>query len=138
MSRCRRSPRFALWAVVCALCLKVFVPLLAASASQIRGVPVAEVCTVYGVAPAGGSSENRRADPWSHDDRGSHSAAAHSVDHCALTALAALAPANEPTTDVRPARTGVSAEFAPAASVTRRDACAAWAAQLEHGPPPFG
>ena len=62
-----------------------------------RGVLVAEVCAVYGVALPGASHDehaghaHHHADPSGHGDQGSHSATAHIGDHCALTALAALA-----------------------------------------------
>ena len=50
MSRLSRSSRIALWAAVFSLLLKTAVPLLAATAAELRGVPVASVCAIYGVA----------------------------------------------------------------------------------------
>lgn len=79
------SSRVALWAAVCALLLKAAAPMLASAASGVRGVGVADICTVYGVAVAA---------PASHDDErgpqgsGSNESGFHSGDHCALTALA--------------------------------------------------
>ena len=50
MFRLSRSSRVALWAAVFSLLLKTAVPLLAATAAELRGVPVASVCAIYGVA----------------------------------------------------------------------------------------
>src|SRR5207245_4398580 len=95
MSRRTWSSRLALWAAVCALVLKTAMPMFAAGAAQMRGVPVAEVCTVYGVAPPGVSpgehAHHHHGEHAGDHDHSSHAAAAHSSDHCALTALAALA-----------------------------------------------
>jgi len=132
------SSRFALWAAVCALVLKAAVPMFAAGAAQMRGVPVAEVCTVYGVALPGASSgehaHHHHGEHSGHDDHSSHVSAQHSGDHCALTALAALA-----VVDIAmPAFSSVLAEPPDVViefGVAFRDASAAWAARLKHGPP---
>jgi len=128
---------------VCALLLKAAVPMFAAGAAQMRGVPVAEVCTVYGVALPGPSGSGRsehaghahhHAEHSGHEDHSKHSAAAHSGDHCALTALAALAVPDTAMPAVTPAH-AVVFQLPSATCTGFRDGCAAWAARLEHGPP---
>ena len=134
------SSRFALCAAVCALLLKSAVPMLAAGAAQMRGVPVAEVCAVYGVALPGASHEehaghtHHHADPSGHGGQGSHSATAHIGDHCALTALAALAVPDQAALAVTPSHAAVL-HLASAKCTPFRDACATWAARLKQGPP---
>jgi len=145
MFRPTRSSRFALWVAAGLLLLKSAVPMLAAAAAQMRGVSVAEVCTVYGVALPGvsqGTSHGEHAHHAHHhadapqpEDHGSHSAAAHSGDHCALTALAALGVSAAGAWTAMPVRAATLTAAAPSACRIGRDACAAWAAQLEHGPP---
>jgi len=140
MSRRSWSSRFALWVAVCALLLKSAVPMLAAGAAQIRGVPVAEVCAVYGVALPGASHSehadhaHHHADPSGHGDQGSHSATGHIGDHCALTALAALAVPDQAALAVTPSHAAVL-HLASAKCTPFRDACATWAARLKQGPP---
>jgi len=139
MSRRSWSSRFALWAAVCALLLKAAVPTLAAGAAQMRGVPVAEVCTVYGVALPGSSPDEHAHHAHHHEhpgdeDHSSHSAAAHVGDHCSLSALAALALQDAPEFALAPAH-GAHTDVLPERSIVFRDASAAWAARLQHGPP---
>jgi hypothetical protein len=136
----RWLPRFALWAAVCGLLLRAAVPLFAVGAAHLRGVPVAEVCTVYGVAmPA--ASDSMLADQAHHHDEhsgqqdyGSHSAAVHTGDHCALTALAALAAPESPTHAISAAHVATPALHSERGTVFR-DRCAIWVARLKHGPP---
>lgn len=138
MSRCSWPSRIALWAAVGALLLKAAVPMLAAGAAQMRGVPVAEVCTVYGVALPSQDPHAHHAhhndERAGHEDHSSHSAASHGGDHCALTALAALAVPDVRPPEVTPALATVSVRIAER-TIARRDASAAWAARLSHGPP---
>jgi hypothetical protein len=101
-----------------------------------RGLPVAEICTVYGVALPGSSHDEHARHghhhgehPGNGDDR-SHPAQAHTGNHCALTALAALAIPDAPDLAAAPAH-GVQAEVVPEHGIAFRDS-AAWAAQLEH------
>lgn len=132
------SSRFALWAAVCALILKAAVPMFAAGAAQMRGMPVAEICTVYGVELPGASSgehaHHHHGEHSGHEDHSSHAGAAHSGDHCALTALAALAV---PDAAVPALVSGLAAppDVMVDSSIAFRDASAAWAARLKHGPP---
>ena len=144
MSRRSWSTRFALWAAVCALVLKAAVPMFAAGAAGMRGVAVAEVCPVYGVAlPTAAASQDAHHDHAhhgehtghaGHEDHSQHEASAHGGDHCALTALAALAVPDM-------AAPAVVALHQPAVDLTIergiawRDASAAWIAGLKHGPP---
>lgn len=120
------STRLALWVALCALLLKAAVPLLASVSAQAQGLALVEVCTVYGVATVSVDGSNSQPAP----DHGT----AHQGDHCALSALMALA-APEPVSLAVPAG-GISAviPIAPASSQAP-DACATWVARLKHGPP---
>jgi hypothetical protein len=140
MARTSWSSRIVLWAAVCALVLKAAVPMLAAGAAGLRGVPVAQVCAVYGVTlPADSAGHHHHhahgdAQHPGQDDHGSHSDAAHGSDHCALTALAALAVPDAPSLAVAAEPTAPS-HLAAARSIRVHDASALWAARLRHGPP---
>ena len=145
--------RFALWAAVFALLLKAGVPLFAATAAGLQGVPVAEICPVYGVSlaaaqghhgdDAGGVHAEHAAHHHAHhaghhqghggDEHKSHELAAHG-DHCALTALAAAAAPDDVDWFVAPLSHAVATVTE---SSTNRvpDACALWVARLKHGPP---
>ena len=102
-------------------------PLLASASAHAQGKTLVEVCTVYGVSlvPLAGQGE----EPATGHD------AQHGAEQCALTALVALASAELPALGILPARiaqaTGLRANAPPPAC----DACAAWAARLQHGPP---
>jgi hypothetical protein len=141
----RRSQRLLIsWVAACALLLKAAVPLLAATAAQWQGVPVAHVCNIYGVTTSqmlhaehhAGHAHHHHATSDAGHDGDSHSAADHGRDHCALTAIVtmavgqAVAPPPAPTDAAasHPERRGAS-------SVA--DACALWVARLGHGPPAF-
>ena len=139
MSRRSWSSRIALWAAICALLLKAAMPVLATGAAKAHNVPVADICSVYGVAlrPVSDAGPDQYTDHRDHEDRGSHPGDQHASDHCVLTALGALAPhagtpprlwsSNEP--DVyQPSGTTCS---------PTHDACAVWAARMQHGPPAF-
>lgn len=141
MFRRSSSSRLVLWAAICALVLKSAMPFLAAGAAQARGVAIAEVCTVYGVALAGASPQqdaDRGQDQLGyagHEDRDTHSGKSHSADHCALTALAAVALPDTATPGVAQSTSDFS-EKPATTRVALRDAAALWAARLQHGPPP--
>lgn len=99
------SSRGALWVAVFALLLKSAVPMFAARAASLQGVPVAQICTVYGVAlPEAGTLDHHaghehgahsahagHAAHGDHHDHSSHERGAHAGEHCALTALVAFA-----------------------------------------------
>jgi len=122
--------RLALWAFALALLLKAAVPMLASAAAEVQGKTLVEVCTVYGVktiAVDGGEAT----EPAS----GSHASAG--AEHCALGGLL-LGGALE-----APPMPGIAASSCTVLPTPAQpqpappDACAAWVAQLEHGPPPF-
>lgn len=123
------SSRLALWLAVCALLLKAAVPMLASASAQAQGKTLVEVCTVYGVATVALDDSGQGAPD--------HAAPHAGGDHCALNALMALAtpePAVLATSvPPQPARPLVPAR----ATAVPRDASAAWAAGLKHGPPAF-
>ena len=87
MSRLSRSSHIALWAAVFSLLLKAAVPLLAATAAEWRGVPVASVCAIYGVAmptlPDGGHAAH--AGHSGHAEHGAQVERRAQTEHTAQT-----------------------------------------------------
>jgi hypothetical protein len=129
----------ALWVAVCALLLKAAVPMLASTAAQSRGVAVAEVCSVYGVSVAAGAHAAVQVHHLGAEAGGSHDPASpdlatHAGDHCALTALAALAPPDVAPSVVQPATHECVVPSAQRFAMPH-DACADWVAQRKQGPP---
>lgn len=132
------ASRAALWAAVFAIVLRAGMPMLAVTAAQLNRVPVGEVCEVYGVVLPSMPAQHMSGHVHHNDGQAHHhsdSDAGHGCDHCALTALGALGAPNG---------TLYPADFLAGASVPDQnvaigchlhDACAAWAARLEHGPP---
>ena len=130
----RPASRWAAWAFAFALLLKAAVPMLASASASAQGKTLVEVCTVYGVATVALDGPQGEGPPAQPDHAG-----AHGQDHCALTALLALA-APEPLAPgaALPAAAPISlasgrSDSAPSAP----DACAAWIARLKHAPPAF-
>ena len=124
------ASRLALWAAVCALVLRAGMPMLSVAAAHLRGVPVGEVCEVYGVVLPNMSAQQMpgHAHHAGHPQHHPDSSADHDCDHCALTALGTLGTPNstlEPA-DV-PAGIGVL-DLAITIGCPLHDACAAWAA----------
>ena len=137
MSRSSLASRLAVWVAVCALILRAGVPLLAAGAAQLRGVPVASVCEVYGVAMPGASASQHAGHAHHHGGHtsdGSHSDESHSGDHCALTALGTLATSSVTVHAVGQAH-AIVPDLSVAACGVFPDACATWAARRKQGPP---
>jgi hypothetical protein len=127
--------------VAFALLLKAGVPMAAATAASLQGVPVAEVCPVYGVALPGPAGEHAHHHHHHHgqeaggpkEDHSKHELAAHG-DHCALTALAAFAGPDDVAVGIAPA--GRFTAVLPAGHTESvPDACALWVARMKHGPP---
>jgi hypothetical protein len=104
-------------------------PLLASASAQMQGKTLVEVCTVYGVSlvPLGGEG---------HEPAPDHGLA-HGFDHCALTALTALATPESTTLDMAAAQPREVAPPRAHPGSLAPDACAAWVARLRHGPPSF-
>lgn len=135
------TARLALWAVVCALLLRAGMPLVAVAAAQQRGVPLGEVCEVYGVVMPDPQAQAMPGHAHHHAAHGHphhHGANAeddHGCGHCALGALGALAaPDSASPLFANPPDAGpTAATFSTDSPV--HDACAAWAARLGHGPP---
>ena len=111
------------------LLLKAAMPMLASAAAQAQGKALVEVCTTYGVSlvPLDGG------DVPSPSDH----AVGHAGDHCVLGALAVLAAPELPGLSVAAAPPGETPRPGVPASSPARDACATWAARLQHGPPVF-
>ena len=129
MNSRKPSSHWALWVFAAALLLKSAMPWLASASAQLQGKTLVEVCTVYGVslvAPGGHADEPAPDHPSDHGS-----------EHCALTALTALAPI-EPAV-FAPAPMLLHAESKPRAHPSSQapDACATWVARLKHGPPAF-
>jgi hypothetical protein len=109
------------------LLLKAAMPLLASASATTQGKALVEVCTVYGVArvpldAVGGVPAQDHVTP-------------HGGETCALAALVAIAPADLPMPGAMPPtprEAPTSPALAPEPVV---DACASWAARLQHGPP---
>ena len=121
--------RWALWVFAAALLLKAAMPLLATASAQVQGKTLVEVCTVYGVAMVPLAGDNQEPAP-------DHTAA-HGSEHCALTALTALAAPDAASMDLVavPIRDGAPPRAHPSSQAP--DACATWVARLKHGPPAF-
>jgi hypothetical protein len=121
----RRSlpSRWALWLFACALLLKAAVPLLASASAGAQGKALIEVCTVYGVKTIALDGEP------APDHQ-----ATHAGDHCALSAVMALA-APQPAVVVNVEPRAAQAGPAPQAVDAAPDASARWRAQLKQGPP---
>ncbi|KQU78529.1 MULTISPECIES: DUF2946 family protein [unclassified Rhizobacter] len=122
------ASRWAVWAFALALLLKAAVPMLASVSAQLQGKTLVEVCTVYGVATVA-LDDAGEPKPMPADRAG-----AHGSEHCALSAVLALA-APEPG----PALAVVATERAHEPPVRIEgpapDAEADWIARLKHGPP---
>lgn len=115
--------RFALWLFACALLLKAAVPLLASASAEAQGKALVEVCTVYGVKTITLDGEP------APDHQ-----ATHAGDHCALSAVMALAA---PQPAALPSLTPGAPQAIPSpqAVETAPDASARWRARLKQGPP---
>jgi hypothetical protein len=123
------SSRWALWVFAAALLLKSAMPWLASASAQMQGKTLVEVCTVYGVSWVAPGDDSGKPAPEHASDHGS--------EHCALTALAALAPIE--TAAFAPVAVLRCAAAPPRAHPSSQapDACATWVARLKHGPPAF-
>ncbi len=133
--RSRRLNSLIAFAAICSMLLSAAMPMLARAAAEMQGVPIAEVCEVYGVA----LPQSAQADPHAHHHHHMHTghdaAGAHGSDHCALLALAAIAPPG--MLPMLATHDGVDFFFdLPPAPGPVFDATAQWFSRLKHGPPP--
>ena len=127
-----------------ALLLKGAVPMFAAWAAALQGVPLVEVCPIYGVAspkpradvvdPVHAGHADMAAGHHSPDEDTSHHRV-HTGDHCALVALTALA-SFAGGHGMWPATVQATEPVSSPATALVRDEAASWAARLKHGPPP--
>ena len=126
---------------VCALLLKAAVPLLAATAAQMQGLPVAQLCSLYGVATTRTSSSGPIGHIHHHlaagagHDSDPHSAADHGHDHCALTAVSAMAVDHAAPVFLAPRDDATASSAELGGDCAFCDECARWVARLAHGPP---
>jgi hypothetical protein len=137
MARRPGSCRALLWAFAAALVLKAAVPLLAAGAAHLQDVPVGSVCSIYGVTLPGAKGDPHAHHVGHHGHGSGDEAPSHSDthrEHCALSGLAAMAAwqavslATHPVSEAAPRSPGITTHCAA-------DACAAWAARMQHPPP---
>lgn len=121
------TKHWALWAFAVALLLKAAMPLLATASAELQGKTLVEVCTVYGVSlvPLDGQGGEPAPEPM----------AQHGGEHCALTALAALALPEPPSLILAPAPLREASAPRAHPSSQAPDVCATWVARLKHGPP---
>ena len=120
--------RIAAWLLVLGFALKSAVPMLASAAAALQERSVAEVCSVYGVAAV----ERRAAS--SHDEAPARGVAAHAGDACALSTLGAPLPPAVAST-LPTVASVADAPLRRLAAAPLHDACARWAARLQHAPP---
>jgi hypothetical protein len=121
-----RRPLLLLW-LVAVLLLKASAPLIAATAAHQRGVPLAEVCSVYGVRTVAVDEDHQSApEPQ----------AEHAGEHCSLTPLlgAVLLDGESLAVDMRPASTAVRT-IHPRPFALPVDRHLAWLAGRTHAPP---
>jgi hypothetical protein len=102
-------------------------PSLASVSAQMQGKPLVEICSVYGVSQLPLAGDDHEPAPQHASD--------HGGEHCALTALTALATAEQ--SPHAPAAVALrDAETLRAHAPSQApDACAVWVARLKHGPP---
>ena len=122
------ASRWAVWAFALALLLKAAVPMLASMSAQMQGKTLVEVCTVYGVATVA-LDDSGETKPMPADHAG-----AHGSEHCALSAVLALA-APEPGPVIAVVATEWVHELPVRTHEPAPDAEADWIARLKHGPP---
>ena len=127
----KHSPRWTLWVFAAALLLKSAMPFLASASARVQHKALVEVCTVYGVALVAPDGDGPAEAP-AHDQSN-----AHAGDHCALTALAALAPAQPPLPSAARLPTAGPPPVCVHTPSQAPDASAMWVARLKHGPPHF-
>ena len=117
-----------LWLLLFVVLLKVATPLLATLSARERAVPLAEICSVYGVRTLALEEAGDASEPL---------AAGHaSAQHCVLTPLLGAAVLAAPVVAAvllhAPAQTRLQA---PAKAPLPPDAGLAWLAGRTHAPP---
>jgi hypothetical protein len=122
-----RWASLSIWVFAAALLLKSAMPWLASASAQMQGKTLVEVCTVYGVSlvPVGDAGREPAPDHPS----------AHGSEHCALSALTALAQVDPPALATAPVLPRDASPPRAHLSSQAPDACATWVARLKHGPP---
>jgi hypothetical protein len=138
MRRHRWSFQGLLWTLACTLVLKAAVPLFAAGAAHLQGVPVGSICGIYGVTLPSAKSDAHAHHHGHHGhESSSDDAPVHSgpdSQHCALTGLAAMAAWHAVPSSAPPAQ-AAARRLPDLAASCAVDACAAWAARMQHPPP---
>lgn len=120
--------RLAAWALVIGLLLKAAAPMLASWAAGVRGLDVADVCSVYGVAVVDASRAPMPSSP------GGGAMLGH--DACTLASFAGAAPLPSQGAIVPFSAPEASpGSGLPRAAAPPCDACARWVARLQHAPP---
>ena len=130
MAGLRRHRLFLLFAILL-LVARAGMPLLAVAAAGERAVPVAEICTVYGIAKAAADA----ATPGDASSHGPRHEVAGSGHACPLGALATLAPSNSANGSLAEAVRAGTAPVSPTVQSNGLDAAAQWSARMHHPPP---
>jgi hypothetical protein len=132
-----RRQRLLLWLAAAALVLRAAMPRLASASASWQGVPLAEVCSVYGVATRAVDAAHARV---SSEDRrdGSRTGSAHDPDRCALAGVAFLGVPPSVLDAGGFARAADGGRAMTAVAPTLVDAQAGWRARLLHAPPRLG
>jgi hypothetical protein len=141
MQRRGLSIRALLCAFASLLLVKAAVPLLAAGAAHLQGVPVGSICGIYGVTLPSAEA-GPHANPHAHHGHHGHEPASDGApshagadrEHCALSGLAAMAVPALAAPPLALAR-AVAPEPRRTERICAGDACAAWAARMQHPPP---
>ncbi len=117
-----------LWLLVFVVLLKVATPLLATLSARERAVPLAEICSVYGVRTVALEEPADASEPLT---------AGHaSSQHCVLTPLLGAAMLAAPVVAAVQLHAPAQTRFqAPAKSPLPPDAGLAWLAGRTHAPP---
>jgi hypothetical protein len=126
----RRTRTAWAWVLVLAVLLKAAVPMLAATAAQLQGAAMADVCSVYGVRSAPSPSAapaELAAGAESH---------AHSDKHCVLTPLlGASTPLPTRVAARLTAQLAAAPERPAPLAAAPHDASQRWLAHRLHAPP---
>lgn len=120
--------RWPLWLLATALLLKAAMPWLASEAADWQGKTAFQICSVHGISIDAAAADNDAS-------RRDNAPASQREEHCALSAIGALATGAPPATSplsVLSCEASVLRTHAPSQAP---DACGVWIARLKHGPP---
>lgn len=122
----RWATRWPVWVFAAALLLKAAMPWLASESAQLQGKTAFEICSVHGVSIDAASAGKDMPAPERSSQRS---------EHCALTALGALATAEAPLLSPIPVLVHEAGRPRSHTASDAPDASATWIARRKHGPP---